>query len=89
MQRALKHFANPEFWEHYKKLPASVPKLADKNFELLKKDSQHPSLQLKRVGKYWSVRIGRKYRAVGVEAEAGLIWFWIGKHSEYDKLLKQ
>jgi mRNA-degrading endonuclease HigB of HigAB toxin-antitoxin module len=82
-------FTNSEFWEHYKKLPASVRKLADKNFGLLKIDSQHPSLQFKKVDKYWSVRIGKKYRAVGVEAKAGLIWFWIGTHAEYDKLLKK
>jgi len=70
----MKHFANPSFWTCYKKLPASVQDLADKNFELMKTNPKHPSLHLKKVGKYWSVRVSRKYRAVGVEIDKGLIW---------------
>jgi hypothetical protein len=84
----MKHFTNPSFLECYHKLPFSVQKLADKNFKLLKSDSKHPSLRLKKVEKYWSIRVGKKYRALAVEVEEGLIWFWIGPHSEYDKLLK-
>lgn len=84
----MKHFANQAFWACYKRLPFSIQQLADKNFELLKDDADHPSLHLKKVGKYWSVRVGKKYRALAVEVEEGLIWFWIGTHSEYDKLIK-
>lgn len=84
----MKHFANPSFWACYKRLPVSIQQLADKNFELLKDDVDHPSLHLKKVGKYWSVRVGKKYRALAVEVKEGLIWFWIGTHSEYDKLIK-
>ena len=69
----MKHFANPSFWEHYEKLPKSIQELADKNFDLLKADSKHPSLHLKTVGKYWSVRVGIKYRALGVEIEEGML----------------
>jgi len=62
--------------------------VADKNFELLKADPKHPSLHLKKVGGYWSVRAGRKYRAVGVDIDEGILWFWIGVHSEYDKIIE-
>jgi hypothetical protein len=61
--------------------------LADKNFELLKADSLHPSLHFKKVGKVWSVRVGFHYRAVAVPIEEGFLWVWIGTHAEYDKLL--
>ncbi|MCI0550241.1 MAG: type II toxin-antitoxin system HigB family toxin [Anaerolineae bacterium] len=84
----MRHFASPEFWERYEELPDSVQELADKNYELLKADSKHPSLQLKKVGKYWSVRVGRKYRALGVDVDEGIVWFWIGTHAEYDKLVE-
>jgi hypothetical protein len=84
----MKHFANLAFWACYKRLPLPIQQLADKNFKLLKDDAEHPSLHLKKVGKYWSVRVGRKYRALAVEVEEGLIWFWIGTHAEYDKLIK-
>lgn len=44
----MKHFAGPSFWELYKRLPDSIQELADKNFELLKADPNHPSLHLKK-----------------------------------------
>jgi len=88
MQGDLKHFTNPSFWECYHNLPSSVQEQADRNFEILKENPYHPSLHLKKIGNYWSVRIGRSYRTVAVETENGLIWFWIGSHSDYDKLIR-
>jgi len=64
-----------------------VRKLADTSYELLKADLSHPSLHFKKIGKYRAVRIGLHYRALAVEVADGLLWFWIGSHSEYDKLL--
>ena len=84
----MKHFTSPVFWECYENLPVSIQELADKNFDLLKVNPKHPSLQLKKVGRYWSVRVGLKYRAVAVEVEQGLLWIWIGTHAEYDKLTR-
>jgi hypothetical protein len=84
----MKHYASPSFWEKYDELPDVIQKLADKNYDLLKADPKHPSLRLKKVGKYISVRVGKKYRTLGVEIEAGTLWFWIGTHAEYDKLIK-
>ncbi len=84
----MKHFASPSFWELYEELPSAIRDVADKNFELLKFDSKHPSLHFKKVGRYWSVRAGKKYRAVGVDIDEGILWFWIGVHSEYDKIIE-
>ena len=84
----MRHFANPSFWDCYRELPASIQELADRNFELLKSNPRHPSLYLKKVGRYWSVRVGRKYRALAVKTEEGLIWFWIGTHAEYNRLVR-
>ena len=83
----MKHFASPRFWECYEQLPDVVRELSDKSFELLKANPRHPSLHFKKVGKYRSVRVGRYYRALAVEVPEGLLWFWIGTHSEYDKLV--
>ena len=82
----MRHFTESSFWELYDALPAPIQELADKNYKLLKANPRHPSLQLKKVGRYWSVRVGLKYRAVAVEVEEGLLWFWIGTHAEYDKV---
>ncbi len=83
----MKHYASPGFWDCYRKLPKAVRELADKNFELLKLNQNHPSLQFKKVGKYRTVRVGIHYRALAIEIQDGLLWFWIGSHSEYDNLL--
>ncbi len=37
--------------------------------------------------KYWSVRISKEYRAVGIEVEKGISWFWVGTHAEYERLI--
>ena len=83
----MRHFASPDFWSHYRGLPEYVRELADKNFELLKADPRHPSLRFKKIGKYQSVRVGLRYRALAIETPEGLVWFWIGSHSDYDRLL--
>lgn len=64
-----------------------IRSLAKKNFQLLKADPSHPSLQFKKVGKVWSARVGSNYRAVATPIEGGFLWVWIGTHAEYDKLL--
>ena len=84
----MKHFASPEFWTANRLLPENIRALAEKNFDLLKSDPRHPSLQLKKVGRYVSARVGLRYRALAVETEGGLMWFWIGSHADYDALLK-
>lgn len=65
-----------------------VREQADKAFELLKANPQHPSLHFKKVGRFWSARVGLHHRAVGVAAPDGIVWFWIGTHAEYDKLIR-
>ncbi len=68
-------------------LDEGIQKLARKNFELLKENPRHPSLRFKKVGEYRSVRIGLHYRALAVVEGDDFIWFWIGGHAEYDKLI--
>jgi hypothetical protein len=33
------------------------------------------------------VRIGRGYRALGRRQGDTLVWFWIGTHDDYDRLI--
>jgi hypothetical protein len=54
----VRHFASPSFWEAYVKLPENIRVPADKNYALLETDPRHPSLQLKKVGRFWSARVG-------------------------------
>jgi hypothetical protein len=64
-----------------------VQGLANKAFGLLKADPHHPSLHFKKVGRFWSARVGLHHRAVGVETSDGVLWFWIGSHAEYDHMV--
>jgi hypothetical protein len=84
----MNHFATPEFWYHYRHLPGEIQELADKNFALLRNDPRHPSLRLKKIESFWVARVGLHYRALARERAEGLVWFWIGHHGEYERLLK-
>ena len=84
----MRHLASPKFWEAYESLPENVRELADKSFKLLKRNPQHPSLHFKRVGRFWSARIGLRYRALAVPIDSDLVRFWIGAHADYDALIE-
>ncbi|MBZ0140292.1 MAG: hypothetical protein K8H87_11040 [Pseudorhodoplanes sp.] len=84
----MRHFANPAFWDAYARLPDNIRVHADRNFALLKENPQHPSLRLKKVGRYWSARIGLHHRALALEVNEDLLWFWIGSHADYDALIR-
>ncbi|OQA14590.1 MAG: hypothetical protein BWY64_03182 [bacterium ADurb.Bin363] len=54
----------------------------------MQSNPKHPSLHFKKVGKYWSVRIGINYRAIAFEEENDFRWVWIGTHAEYNQIEK-
>ena len=60
---------------------------ARRNLELLKANPRHPSLHFRNVGRYWSARVGASYRAVAVLDGDDFVWFWIGSHAEYDRIV--
>lgn len=80
------HRMNQRFWQYFYQLPKPIQILARKNFELLKNDLNHPSLSFKKVGKFWSARVGINYRALAFKD--GEDYIWIGSHDEYERLLK-
>lgn len=84
----MRHNASPRFWECYRSLPEKVRRQADAAFERLKADPRHPSLHLKKVGRFWSARVGLHYRALAVEGDDMLVWFWIGTHADYDNIVR-
>jgi uncharacterized protein (UPF0147 family) len=48
----MRHRASRKFWEYYNALPKNVQRLADQNYEMLKRDPKHPSLHFKKAGRY-------------------------------------
>jgi len=69
-------------------LPNEIQELAHKNFRLWRDNPRHPSLHFKKVGSYWSVRVGRDFRALATLEGDTFSWFWIGDHAEYEKILR-
>ena len=85
----MNHLATPGFWYWYRQLPEHVRDVADKNFDLLRNNLHHPSLRFKKIGELWTVRVGRGFRALAHSREEGMVWFWIGDHAAYERMLQQ
>lgn len=79
-----------QFRELLATLPAVVQRQARLAYQLFLADASHPSLRFKQVHTpppTYSARVGIGHRAVGVLDEGAVIWFWIGSHADYDRLL--
>lgn len=83
----MRHATAESFRTAYAALPADIRDLADKSFALLKSDPRHPSLHFKKVGRYWSVRVGKHYRALARETKDGFVWVTIVRHKTYDRMI--
>lgn len=85
----MKHYATSRFWSCYEQLPKEVQAQADKQFALLKANASHPSLRFKKVGQFWSARVNDRVRSLAIPDGDDLIWFWIGSHREYERVLNK
>lgn len=84
----MKHYAAQEFWHSLSQLAPEIQQRAHKNFALLKENPYHPSLHFKKVGHFWSARVGRNHRALAVQRKDGsYLWLWIGSHDTYERML--
>jgi len=82
--------ATRRFWDLFKELPGDVQNLAVKNYQLWRRDPQHPSLRFSRLqgsADRYSIRVGDHYRALGRLAADTMTWVWIGTHAKYDRLV--
>jgi hypothetical protein len=76
----------------FEELPAEVQQSAQEAYVLFQRDPAHPSLQFKHLRadrQTYSIRIGLGYRALGIRFDETLVWYWIGPHAEYDRLVSQ
>jgi hypothetical protein len=73
-------------------LPSHVRAQARDAYRLFRQNPSHPGLRFKKVyadPPTYSARVGIGYRAVGVTDGDTVVWYWIGSHADYDKLLDQ
>ncbi len=81
-----------DFLRSYRRLPNDVRTQARKAYRLFQENPQHPSLQFKRIHSskpIYSARVNLSYRTLGILENETIIWFWIGSHSEYDRLISK
>ena len=81
-----------QFRALFNTLPPNVQRLAHQAYRRFRTNPAHPGLDFKQVsakGPTYSARIGIHYRALAIRTANYWLWFWIGPHAEYDKLLKQ
>lgn len=90
MGRDLNSHLDPAFIELYRALPNHIREQARKNYRLWKANPTHPSLHFKHIGQRieaFSVRVGQGWRAIGLKTDDTIIWFWIGSHADYDRII--
>jgi len=81
-----------KFREALTKVPKEIQHQAATAYRLFRENQEHPGLRFKKVHSQlpiYSVRINIKYRAVGVIEGKAIVWFWVGIHADYERLLKQ
>jgi hypothetical protein len=86
----VKSHTTARFRKAFALLPVNVRHQARASFKRFQQDPYHPSLHFKQIHStrpIYSARAGLGYRALAVRDEDDLIWFWIGSHSDYDRLL--
>jgi hypothetical protein len=60
-------------------------------YERWSNNHQHPAVQFKKIKgprPVYAARIGLEHRALGKIEGDTITWFWIGAHSEYERLIK-
>ena len=80
------------FRKAFATLPKQVQNQAREAYRQFKRDPHYPSLRFKKVHPelpIYSARINKDYRAVGQLEGVIIIWFWIGSHTDYERLLSQ
>jgi len=88
----MKSHTAARFRKAFQRLPEQIQRQAREAYRLFKQDPFHPSLRFKRIHPkkpIYSARIGVHYRAVGVRAKDVVVWFWVGPHGDYDKLISR
>lgn len=87
----MKSFTTERFRKLYRKLPKDIRNQAREAYKRFMDDPQHPGLHFKKVHStrpVFSARINIDYRVLGLHDGDEIVWFWIGSHADYDKLLK-
>ena len=88
----MKSRTTERFRKAFAQIPAQVQRQTREAYKLFLQNPYYPSLRFKPIHPnkpVYSVRINIDYRAVGILEKDEILWFWIGPHAEYDKLISR
>lgn len=71
--------------------PGAVRAKIRQAYQIWAENPSHPSLRFKKVHAtlpIYSARVDLNWRVVGVMKDDAVVWFWVGSHSDYERLLK-
>lgn len=78
------------FRKCFDRLPRHIQRQAVQAYRDFKRDPNHPGLRFKptkRNATIFSARVTVGWRTLGVKDGNSIIWFWIGSHAEYMRLI--
>lgn len=80
------------FVRAYGRLPASVQRKVKRAYALFRDNPSHPSLEFKPIRsraaqRLYSAKVDEQYRVLDTLADGQILWFWVGPHTEYDRLV--
>lgn len=87
----MKSHTTDRFRKLLKRLPGEIVQQAREAYALFKQDPYNPQLHFKQVHQkrsIYSARVTYNYRVVGILEGDVVVWFWIGPHTDYDKLIR-
>jgi hypothetical protein len=85
-------YLDEDFIKYFKKLPERIKVRARKAYRQWKENPFDPWLQFKQVHTskpIYSVRVNIGWRALGYKKNNTVLWFWIGSHEDYNKIITQ
>jgi hypothetical protein len=88
----LKSETTESFRKQFGAAPTAVQLKIREAHQLWAENPHHPSLRFKKVHAtlpIFSARVDLDWRAVGILKADTMIWFFVGPHGEYERLLRQ
>ena len=85
----MKSRVTPEFVEAYGSLPEPIRRAVQSARKRFEQDQLPGGLRFKEIRpRIYSVRLNENYRAVGRREGDAISWFWVGLHSDYDRIIR-
>jgi hypothetical protein len=86
----VKSFTSRWFREMYSHFRVTFNRRRGEHTNYSGRTPPHPGLNFKKVdeeNKVYSARVGLGYRVLGQIEGSEIVWFWIGSHGDYDKVV--